>query len=288
MSHRLAIITVVYQNYIILEDFFDSLCKQTDTDFQLYIVDLSKEKKLITPPSQLKVQVITDKNKGYAYGVNLGIKKAMQDGINHYCVVNSDIYFSDDFVDKVKQSLNSNPSTIIGGKIYYAPGYEYHKARYQKSDLGKVIWYAGGTIDWKNTLTPHCGVDEVDKKQFDKKEETEFVNGCLMCFDRSVVDKVGFWDEKYFLYFEDSDYCERAKRKNIKLYYDPSIVIWHKNSQSTDGSGSKLHQKYQRKNQLIFGLKYAPLNTKLHLIYNYCKFIIDSRKLQLYQVPHKS
>ena len=196
MSHRLAIITVVYQNYIILEDFFDSLCKNTDVDFQLYIVDLSKEKKQITPPSQLKVQIITGENKGYAYGVNLGIKKAIQDGINNYCIVNSDIIFSSNFVQNVQQSLNNNPQSIIGGKIFYAPGYEYHKTRYQKSNLGKVIWYAGGKVDWKNALTPHCGVDEVDKKQFDKKERTEFVNGCLMCFDRSVVDKVGFWDEK--------------------------------------------------------------------------------------------
>ena len=288
MSHRLAIITVVYQNYIILDDFFDSLCKNADVDFQLYIIDLSEQKKSIIPPSQLKVQMITGENKGYAHGVNLGIKKAMQDGINHFCIVNSDIIFSANFVQNVKQSLSDNPHSIIGGKIYYAPGYEYHKTRYQKINLGKVIWYAGGKVDWKNALTPHRGVDEVDKQQFDKKGETEFVNGCLMCFDKSVVEKVGLWNENYFLYFEDSDYCERSKRKKIKLFYDPSVVIWHKNSQSTDGSGSKLHQKYQRKNQLIFGLKYAPLKTKLHLIYNYCRFIIDNRKLQLSQEPHKS
>lgn len=288
MSHRLAIITVVYQNYIILDDFFDSLCKNADVDFQLYIIDLSEQKKSIIPPSQLKVQMITGENKGYAHGVNLGIKKAIQDGINHFCIVNSDIIFSANFVQNVKQSLSDNPHSIIGGKIYYAPGYEYHKTRYQKINLGKVIWYAGGKVDWKNALTPHRGVDEVDKQQFDKKGETEFVNGCLMCFDKSVVEKVGLWNENYFLYFEDSDYCKRAKRKNIKLVYNPKIVIWHKNSQSTDGSGSKLHQKYQRKNQLIFGLKYAPLKTKLHLIYNYCRFIIDNRKLQLSQEPHKS
>ncbi|PIX74206.1 hypothetical protein COZ39_00775, partial [Candidatus Roizmanbacteria bacterium CG_4_10_14_3_um_filter_33_21] len=199
MSHRLAIITVVYQNYIILDDFFDSLCKNADVDFQLYIIDLSEQKKSIIPPSQLKVQMITGENKGYAHGVNLGIKKAMQDGINHFCIVNSDIIFSANFVQNVKQSLSDNPHSIIGGKIYYAPGYEYHKTRYQKINLGKVIWYAGGKVDWKNALTPHRGVDEVDKQQFDKKGETEFVNGCLMCFDKSVVEKVGLWNENYFL-----------------------------------------------------------------------------------------
>ena len=90
-----------------------------------------------------------------------------------------------------------------------------------------------------------------------------------MCFDSEVVDKIGFWDEKYFLYYEDADYCERAKKHNIKLWYDPSIVIWHKNAQSTDGSGSVTHQKYQKKAQMRFALKYAPLRTKLHVLKNF-------------------
>ena len=89
-----------------------------------------------------------------------------------------------------------------------------------------------------------------------------------MIFNKSVIDKIGYLDESYFLYYEDADWCERAKKAGINLYYDPSIVIWHKNAQSTGGAGSKLHQKYQEKNRLKFGLKYAPWKTKLHLIIN--------------------
>jgi len=84
--------------------------------------------------------------------------------------------------------------------------------------------------------------------------------------DKSAIDKLGYWDETYFLYFEDSDFCVRAKRMGIKLIYDPRIILWHKNSQSTGGPGSKIHEKYQRINRLRFGIKYAPLKTKLHLI----------------------
>jgi GT2 family glycosyltransferase len=90
-----------------------------------------------------------------------------------------------------------------------------------------------------------------------------------MLFDKSVIDKVGFWDESYFLYFEDADYCVRAKRKGIKLYYDPSINVWHKNAQSTGGSGSSIHVKYQKENRVKFGFKYAPLKTKFHLVKNF-------------------
>ncbi|PJC81928.1 hypothetical protein CO007_02130 [Candidatus Roizmanbacteria bacterium CG_4_8_14_3_um_filter_36_10] len=90
-----------------------------------------------------------------------------------------------------------------------------------------------------------------------------------MVFDKEVIKRVGLWDESYFLYFEDADYDEKAKRKGINLYYDPSIVIWHKNAQSTGGAGSSLHQRYQERNRLKFGLKYAPLKTRLYLIKNY-------------------
>jgi GT2 family glycosyltransferase len=154
-------------------------------------------------------------------------------------------------------------------KIYYANGFEYHTTRYQESDLGNVLWYAGGIVDWNNAWTTHRGVNEVDHGGYNEVEETEFVTGCLFCFDQVVVEKVGMWDEEYFLYYEDADYSERIKRAGISLLYNPHIAIWHKNAQSSDGSGSKLHEKLQRKSHLRYALKYAPLRTKIHVLKNY-------------------
>ncbi len=271
LHNQLAIITVVYQNYNILDDFLKSLGSQKNRNFKLFISDLSDNKQETghRAAPDFAFETINGNNRGYAYGVNLGLKKAITQGHDVFCVINNDTYFNNSFVGSVLSSIINHPSSIIGGKIYYAPGYEYHKDRYQKNDSGKVFWYAGGRVDWKHALTPHRGVDNIDKGQYDKFENTEFVNGCLMCFDKKVVDKIGFWDKKYFLYFEDADFCERAKRVNISLYYDPSIVIWHKNAQSTGGAGSKLHQKFQKINRLRFGLHYAPLKTKFHLLKNY-------------------
>ena len=268
MLHSLAIITVIYQNYSILKKLFESLEGQKNKSFRLFLADLSDQKKQISGIN-FPFSIFHSQNLGYAHGVNLGLKKAIEQGFDKFCIINNDVYFENNFINNALNSIANNSSSIIGGKIYYAPGYEYHKSRYKKNDLGNILWYAGGKVDWNHALTPHRGVDEVDNGKFDKFEKTDFVNGCLMCFDKNVIEKVGFWDENYFLYFEDADFCERAKRKNIPLYYNPSIVIWHMNAQSTEGSGSKIHQKYQEKNRLIFGLKYAPWKTKLHLIKNY-------------------
>ena len=264
----LAIVTVVFQNYTILPDFFDSLAKQTDTHFHVYLLDLTPDAKIPSsyPPF---VTYMSDKNKGYAYGINHGIKKALSAGEELVCVINSDVTVGERFVENVKTSISQNPSSLIGGKIYYYPGFEYHTKKYTKEDLGHVLWYAGGYNDWNNCYTNHRGVDEVDKGQFDNVEETDFITGCLMCFDKSLIERVGYFDESYFLYYEDADYCERVKRAGEKLIFDPSIVLWHKNGQSTEGSGSALHVQYQKKNQLIYGLKYAPLKTKLHLLKNF-------------------
>lgn len=269
MKNALAVVTVVYQNYDVLSDFLKSLENQTNKNFKLYIVDQSKDIKTIEHEGSLKYKVIYSQNKGYAHGVNIGLKEAEEDDFRHFCVINNDTFFENDFVDAVLKSLNRNKNAVVGGKIYYAPGYEYHFDRYKNNERGKVLWYAGGYVDWKHALSFHRGVDEVDQGQYDKEKETDFITGTLVCFDRVILDRVGYWDESYFLYFEDADWCERAKQKGIKLIYDPSIVIWHKVSQSTGGSGSALHLKYQSRNQVRFALRYAPLKTKLHVLKNY-------------------
>lgn len=266
MSKKLAIVTVIFKNYTILDDYFASLEKQTDTDFQVYAIDLTPEPKLYAFPSY--VTYIHDRNGGYAFGINQGIKHAIKDGLTQFCAMNCDVTVNEQFVANVKKSITTHPSSLIGGKIYYYQGFEYHKDRYTDKERGRVFWYAGGVIDWANVYTTHTAVDEVDKGQRNVFEETTFITGCLMCYDKSVVEKIGHWDESYFLYYEDADYCARAMQAELKLYYDPSLVIWHKSGQSTEGAASTFQQKYLDNNRFTFGMKYAPLRTKIHLLKN--------------------
>lgn len=269
MKHmkKLAIITVIFKNYTILEDYFATLAKQTDTEFHVYVVDLTPTPVSYSYPPY--VAYIHDENMGYAFGINKGINKAITDGYEIFAPMNCDVTVNENFVKNIKKSIDRNPSSIVGAKIYYYPGFEYHKDRYTEKEQGTVFWYSGGIIDWKNVLTTHRGVDEVDKGQYEKVEKTMFITGCFMAYDKSVIKKIGYWDEGYFLFYEDADYCARALAAKIPLIYDPSIVLWHKSGQSTSGAASAFQQKFLEKNRLKFGLKYAPWKTKFHLLKNF-------------------
>lgn len=262
----LALLIVYYNHPEQLQDFLLSLKKNQTKDIKLFIADLSGNLKLKNSYG-LKIEIIPGKNKGYAYGVNLGLKAALNQNFAKFCVLNYDTYLESRFVKQVLNRFKTN--NLFGGKIYYARGFEYHKNRYQNKDLGKVLWYAGGQINWNHATVTHRGVDEVDNKQYDQVETTNFIPGTLMAFTKEVVDKVGFWDERFFLYYEDTDYCVRCQKLGLTLTYDPKIIIWHKNAGTTGGPGSKLHVKHQRYSRLLFGLKHAPFRTKTHLIINY-------------------
>jgi GT2 family glycosyltransferase len=261
----LALIIVYYNKPKNLHDFLDSLNKN-NPNFTLYVADLTSclkiSKKYIFP-----ITILPAKNKGYSYGVNVCLKQAQKDTFNTFCVLNYDTTVSNNFIEQVKE--NFRKYDFFTGKIYYSKGYEFHKNRYAKNELGNVIWYAGGTIDWQNALVKHTGVDMVDKGQFDKVNKTNFIPGTLACFNNKVINKAGYWDSRFFLYYEDADYSVRAIKKGIDLIYDPKLIMWHKNAGSTGGSGSLLHIKKQRYSRLLFGLKHAPLRTKIHLVLNY-------------------
>ncbi len=205
-------------------------------------------------------------NLGYAQGNNIGIKYALRKKADFIWILNSDIIVEKSSLIKHIEATALHPNVgIFGCKIYFAPGYEFHKDRYTKNDLGRVIWYAGGQIDWKNVISSHRGVDEIDKGQFDEDVLTDYVTGASMFVRSDVFERVGLFDPNFFLYFEETDFCQRAMKHGYKNMYISSPVVWHENAQAT-GMGSPLQDYFITRNRLLFGLKYAPLRAKQALI----------------------
>ncbi len=269
MQHSKLAIIVPTMNPSMLADLRESLIGQLDEYAQMIIVGIDVTPEQLAPFEDAQTSVVCTGNRGYAHAVNVGIRQANQLAADAYCIVNDDTYVDTTFVKSVRLALTNHPKSLIGGKIYYAPNHEYHADRYTQAERGIVLWYAGGVVDTAHALTRHRGVDEVDHGQYDIEAPTQFVTGCLFIFDKQVVDKVGMWDESYFLYYEDADYCMRAQKKKIPIYYIPSIRLWHKVSQSTGGSGSSIHTKYQDINRLRWSAKYLPIRTTAHVALQY-------------------
>jgi GT2 family glycosyltransferase len=222
----------------------------------------------------------TGDNLGFAGGNNVGIQHALNNNADYVVLLNNDTVVSGNLIDGLLRTYKENPKAgAVSPKIYFAKGYEFHKNKYGRDDLGKVIWYAGGKMDWNNVYGSNVGVDEVDTGQFEKTKETDFATGCCVMFPKSVLEKVGLLDEKYYLYMEDADLCERIKKSGYKIFYTPHAHLWHKVSQSS-GIGSQLNDYFITRNRLMFGMKYASLRTKFALIRESLRFLISGREWQ--------
>lgn len=263
-------------------DCLKSLEKVSRDGFELRItvVDNNSKEKLTLPSfKNLNINLIkNDKNLGFSAGHNVGIKYALKNRADFVVILNNDTIVDKNLLVELVKS--SKEGDIVVPKIYFYPGFEFHKSRYKKEELGKIFWYAGGIMDWKNVIGRHRGVDDVDHGQYDQKTQTDFASGCCMLVKKEVFEKVGLFDERYFLYYEDNDLSQRAYRLGFRILYDPKAVLWHKNAGSVGGSGSSLQDYYITRNRMLFGMKYAPLRSKLSLIRESMKLLLSGRPWQ--------
>jgi len=236
-----------------------------------------------SPFKKNNIQTVLIRNKanlGFCGGNNVGIRHALNHQADYILLLNNDTYVDRKFlINLIMASEKHSKAGILSPKIYFAPGFEFKKQTYDKKDLGKVIWYAGGEIDWNNVYGFNHGVDQVDGGQFDKIVETDFATGACMLIKREVLEEIGLLDEKYFMYFEDNDLGMRAKRKGWRVLFVPDAVIWHKVSQSSK-IGGPLNDYYITRNRLIFGMKYASLRTKYALVRESLRMLKIGREWQ--------
>lgn len=228
-----------------------------------------------------KLKVIqTGHNLGYAGGNNVGLKYALDQSSDFAWIVNPDVQVHSRSLLALLDAAAAHPKGgIFGSKCYFTKGYEFHKERYVPSQLGTVIWYAGGHIDWANLITQHVGIDEVDIGQYNQIRETDSVTGTSFFVRRELLDQVGLIDPKYFLYYEETDLCQRAVHHGWKLYYVPDSVVWHRVGQAS-GIGSPLADYYTTRNRLLFGLRWAPVHTKLALVHESLRLLFSGRPWQ--------
>ncbi len=259
-----------------------SQLQTTNYKLQTIVVDNGSKEEFRVEGKGERVEIIRNKeNLGFAGGNNVGINYALRNGAEYVIILNNDTVVDKNLVNElVKVAESDKKIGMVAPKIYFAPSFEFHKDRYKKEDLGKVIWYAGGIVDWENVVGRHRGVDDVDGGQYEKEEETDFASGCCMMIKRSVFERIGMLDNKYFLYYEDSDFSLRAKKAGFKIVFNPRAVLWHKNAGSAGGSGSSLQDYYITRNRLLFGIRYAPLRSKLALLRESFGLLINGRLWQ--------
>lgn len=266
---RVVISILNYNNTRDTIECLDSIMNLNLKDLELttYVLDNGSKKRLEVDPSKyLKINLtvlVSETNTGFTGGHNLVYQNALKKPFDYFMILNNDCILEKESLGKLISKLNGDTGAVVP-KIYFTKGHEYHKNRYKKDDLGKVVWYAGGKIDWRNVVSKHFGLDEVDEGQFDEEKKVTFATGACVAFRKEVIEKVGFFDDSFFLYYEDADLSVRINKNGYDILYVPEAIVWHNNAGSS-GSGSNLHDYYLTRNKLVFGMKHASLKMKAFL-----------------------
>lgn len=190
-------------------------------------------------PSSLGMTMMIINNKtnlGFAKGANIGIKYALDNGADRILLLNPDTKIETGFI----QPLVENSADIISPVIKF------------KRD-GNWIYDFGGRVNWNIGRTKH--LEYIKRAPLAELQGVpliiDYVSGCCMLIKRQVFEKIGFFDERFFLYFEDADFCTRARMAGLKVAVEQKSVIIH---------------------NLIEGVK-KPLSSQVELIKSNFKFI---------------
>lgn len=223
---------------------------------------------------------INQQNTGFTGGNNQGVELAREQGADFVMLLNSDTLVDPELLRHLLDSSVRHPQGMIfAPKIYFAPGKEFHQQRYTKSEQGKVIWFAGGHMDWANVYGSHVGVDEVDSGQYDQEQRINLASGCCLLIRKHVFQHQALFDDRYFMYYEDAELCARVLQQSHEIWYVPQAKLWHINAGSS-GAGSDLQDYFITRNRLLLGFSYAPFRTRFALMRESLRLLINGRQWQ--------
>lgn len=190
----------------------------------------------------LKAIIINKENLGFSGGNNVGIKYALQSNPDYIMLLNNDTIVEPDFISKLIEKSRLSPEIgILTPRINYF---------YEKN----IIWAAGGYISKFRASGFSYGINKTDEKYRNDKYCT-FASGCCMLIKSEVIKKVGMLDEKYFLYLEDTDYCQRVLNADYKILYVNDSIVYHKVGATTSKNNKLLPMYYSVRNRLYFTKK---------------------------------
>jgi GT2 family glycosyltransferase len=185
-------------------------------------MDLSNEIGLA--PENL-ILIKNSANHGFAGGNNRGIEFARDIIKSDYILLlNNDTIVDKDFLQPMVDMAQEHENIgFIGPKTYF-----YH------SYPEKVIQITGGgNISLKKARTFQRGYKKEEKNQYNDPVQLDYIGGSCVLVKRETLEKVGLLDERFFMYWEDTDWSYRGTLQGYKSFYQPLSIIWHKHGASS-------------------------------------------------------
>jgi GT2 family glycosyltransferase len=179
-----------------------------------------------------------ERNLGFAGGCNVGIRHLLDRGADYVMLHNDDAEVAPDTFQILADHADAD-STIgmIGPTIYYG----------RERD---IVWSAGGRIDGLGR-PGHPNADGPLPGDLPELCDVDYMTGCVLLVKRSVIERVGLLDERFFAYFEEAEWCARARRAGFRVTYAPRACAWHQIESDARGQ-SPLYVYLMARNRLLY------------------------------------
>jgi hypothetical protein len=206
-----------------------------------------------------KVTVINAKNRGFAAANNIVLRQIISaKGYDYVWLLNNDTIVREDtlrqYTNAFQITSKNKKLGILGCVLVYASQPEVIQA------VGGIYYKFLGT-------SKHvCDGQKIETYRQEEKKRIDYPVGASMLISPDFLSDVGVMEESYFLYFEELDWCIRARKKGWAIDYAPDIFIQHKAGQTIGGKNSlkkrssEISDYYFYRNRLIFSKKYTPFH----------------------------
>ena len=216
----LSIIIPSYNTKKLLKECLNSLKKNKGKlSIEIIVVDNGSTDSSVdylkkTSKDEMIQIILLDQNWGFAGAVNKGIKEARG---KFLLLLNSDTQIQKETLKKAIEFAQNHPQAIVGLQLVNFDG-SIQPSVYHFPSLRRAI-----KEFW-------LGQKDSYQKYFPKTKKAikvDAVTGAVMFIPKKIIKKIGLFDEKYFFYFEDLDYCRRARKVGLKVYYLPPAQVFH-------------------------------------------------------------
>jgi GT2 family glycosyltransferase len=244
---RVAAVVVNYNGKEITLQAVESLRRMTYANFDLVVLDNastddSPEAIAAAYPDlrQVRVEVNRGSSSGYAHG----FRWAFENGYDYVLLLNNDIEVEPDLLTELVKTAESAPDVgCVGPKCYF------HGDRQR-------LWSAGGILRFRESITRERGYGEIDRGQYDRDAEVDYVNGCAILIRRAAAEAAGMWDDVFYICVDDADFCTRVKRQGFRCLYAHRAVLYHMVAYTTGGYSPGRNFQFGRSGA-IYARRYA-------------------------------
>ncbi len=233
---EVAVVVLNYRTPRLVADCLESLCEQCEpARREVFVVDnASPDDSADQIDSLIRDRgwgdwarlVRSPINGGFAAGNNVGLRAA---DARVYILLNSDTIVRSGAVETLVRALDERGLGLVGPRLEWPDGRWQCSTFRFRTPLTELI--AAGRLGWLGRRLPrHVVAVETETRQ----DDLDWASFACIAVERGVVDRLGPLDETYFMYFEDMDYCRRARLEGFRVGYEPSARVVHLRGGTSD------------------------------------------------------